>query len=392
MAWLKKNLMLVVAGLVAVCLLGGSGWYLYSKYSQASQVAAALKAQEDELQRLINLRPHPGNNKIDNIKAAAAQEEEVMKVLQEARRSFEIIAYPTNLTSGEFNALLLQTIDELTRQAERAGVKLPPKYAFSFANIQKQLAIDSKDIPALARQLSEIKAITETLIQARPLTLDGIKRRAVAALDTNTTATVGVPGPTVTSPTGTGATDDYWDRQGTTNDVAILTPYEFTFHAFTPELAAFLEGLAASKYCFIPKNLVIDTAGTSLLAGSTPAANPYAAYGLGPATPGGGGPGGMGADMASRYGLGGAEAARYGLAPGMGAGMGRGPVTRGGKTIMLEEHPFRVRVWIYVVSPFPLDENGNVIKPAAPAPAPSAPADPYADRYGLGAGGARGYP
>ncbi|MCP5516909.1 MAG: hypothetical protein H7A45_06575 [Verrucomicrobiales bacterium] len=384
MDWLKKNLMLVVAGLVALGLLGGAGWYLYSKYNRAAEVAAALDAQETELQRLINLKPHPGNNKIDNIKAAKLQEEEVAGVLQEARRTFDLITSPTNLTSGDFNALLLQTIDVLTRKAELSGVKLPPKYAFSFQNIKSQLAIDAKALPALAEQLAHIRAITEVLLEARPLTLDGIKRRAVAVQDTNTTTTtVGIPGPATAGAPGASSTQDYWDRLGSTNDVAILTPYEFTFHAFTPELAGFLEGLAESKYCFIPKNLVIDTAGTSLLASGMPTVDPI--YG-------GMGGGAMGGGMAGRYGLapGGGEAARYGLTPGM--GMGRGPVTRGGKTIMLEEHPFRVRIWVYVVSPFPLDENGNPIKPAAPVPAPAA-ADPYADRYGaMGGAGSRGYP
>jgi hypothetical protein len=40
-------------------------------------------------------------------------------------------------------------------------------------------------------------------------------------------------------------------------------------------------------------------------------------------------------------------------------------VVRGNKTILLEEHPFRVRAWLYVVVPLPEPEAFPVAAPMA---------------------------
>ncbi|MCZ7634988.1 MAG: hypothetical protein M5U12_02325 [Verrucomicrobia bacterium] len=60
MDWIKKNLGLVISGVVALVLLGLAGYYLYSKYTLSATQSAQLEEQESKLQALINLRPNPG--------------------------------------------------------------------------------------------------------------------------------------------------------------------------------------------------------------------------------------------------------------------------------------------------------------------------------------------
>lgn len=389
MPWLKKNLTLVVAGLVAVVLLGFSGYFLYSKMTRAGAVQQALDDQRTELERLSNLRPHPGNAKVDNIAAARGQNEQLKAQLEDFRETFTSFDVNTNLSSGEFSSRLLQTLAELRREAERAGVKLGTNFAFGFAGIKDKFSFEPKELPVHIEQLAHVRAISEALIEARVLTIDSIKRPAMPkeeeASTTSTTGfSMGTPAPSPTTPEE--PSEDHWSREAQVNDVAVLHPYEITFQAFTPELGRFMDALARNSHCIVTKNLAVDTAQSSLLA-SPMSLDPWGQYGLGAATAMG--RGGMDPTMAGRYGMGagavgaGGDAAmmaRYGLGqmPGMAGGMGfgRGPVVRGNKTILLDEHPFRVRAWLYVVVPLPEEEAGSGIVPTA---------DPtMADRYGIG--------
>ena len=384
MPWLKKNLTLVITGLVAVGLLGFSGYFLYSKMTHANQVYQALIAQQRELDRLNNLNPHPGNAKINNIATAKKQAERLAALLEEAQSEFAPFDFPTNLTSGKFKETLLKTIYDLTRQADRSGVKLGTNFAFSFAGLRNQLSVDSRDIPLLARQLAHVEAISRMLIDARVLTIDGIKRPTLKPPEDTSSDTTGgafttpAPNPVLASTTSADETsnDDYWDRRPITNELAVLYPYSFTFHAFTKELADFLQALSSSPHCFMVKNIAVDHASSSLLR------KPSRMMGYGVYGAAGMQGGGMDAGMASRYGMAtpGGGMDRYGLGmPGMGTG--RGPVRRGNKTILLEPSPLRVRAWIYVVTLLPPDQQG--MAPPSAAPAPYGGNAPGADRYGI---------
>lgn len=390
MLWLKKNLTLVVAGVVALVLLGFSGYFLYGKMTRASAVQTALDAQRTELERLNNLKPHPGNAKVDNIAAAREQNGELKVQLGEFKTTFTPFDVATDLSSGEFSSRLLQTIAELRQEAGRAGIKLGTNFAFGFAGIRNKFSFKPDELPVHIEQLAHVRAISEALIAARVLTIDSIKRPAMPKKEEpSTTGSMGMglsmgapaPAPTTTEE----PSEDHWSREAQANEVAVLHPYEITFQAFTPELGRFLDALALDPHCIVAKNVAVDTASSSLLS-SPMSMDPWSQYGMGGAAAAG--RGAMDPGMAARYGLGGgaggagADAgmmARYGLGqtPGAGMGFGRGPVVRGNKTILLDEHPFRVRAWLYVVVPLPEAESGGGLMPAA---GPTM-ADPSATRY-----------
>ena len=348
MAWLKKNWMVVAVIAAGVAMLGGSLYFLYSKYSLAKDVAAQLQSQTQELERLSRLKPHPGNDRVDNIAAAKKQTEQVRKLIEEFKKVYTPIDYPTNLSSGQFKLRLDRTIAELRRYAKQSGVRLPKDYAFSFENIRNQMSFEPKDIPTLSRVLAEIETITKIVCDAKVLALDGIRRMQVIGRgDTNATASAPFGASSSSSssyspygagPTGGGA---FWERTAVTNDLAILTPYEFTFHCFTGELAAFLDGIQKSPHWLLVKNVAVDHSPSSLL--QTPGM-----WGMSGRMPGAG-MGAHGGGPLDRQ-----IAARYGLGPGgpPGApvpGMLPGPRFVNGRMIVLDEQPFRVRAWVYAV-------------------------------------------
>lgn len=331
MDWIKKNLFLVVGSVVALALLGLAGFFLYSKYILESEVSANLQAQTEELDRLSRLRPHPGDRKVDNIKAAKDQDLELQQFAKQLRETFVPINSPTNLASGELKLLLDSALDDLQRSAQRAGVKTPANFAFGFSSQRTQVSFDQNVIKPLTFAIEEIRAMSKVLFDARILTLDSIRRVPIGSTDGGAMASL-------SAAMGPG---DTWPKKPSTNSLAILTPYEFTFHCFTPELASVLQGLAQNPHGFLIKNVQVDTVPSSLLETNSldSPAMPTPMLGMG----------GMNPAMMARYGIG-----RYGgrpmaPPPEEATQTGPTPTRRGGLNIMLEEKPFRVVMWVDVL-------------------------------------------
>jgi len=84
MDWIKRNLYFLIGSLVALALMGLAGWYLYSKWQLNNTILGSLDEQYATLRRLYEQKPHPGSDKVDNIKAAKDQQQELL----ECRRHF----------------------------------------------------------------------------------------------------------------------------------------------------------------------------------------------------------------------------------------------------------------------------------------------------------------
>jgi hypothetical protein len=273
MSWLKRNLVLVVGGLVALGLLGLASYYLYTKIQENTAVSTKLDETTAELKRLVGRDPHPGQEPI-----AAAKEEQVkLKAFLDQMKTHFSPPPPTNqLSSREFRARLDNAIAELRRSAGAAGVQLDTNYWFSFETHKTAVNFATNHVTALASQLADIKALCHILYDAKVLKLTGMKRVAVTSDDTGTT--------------------DYVTTKATTNTWAIIMPYEMTFDAFSSELAAVLRGLLRSRDCFVVKNLTVEKAADAQVqqdqqpAGAQPF-NPYNRYGI-PMGPFRGGEGG----------------------------------------------------------------------------------------------------
>ena len=198
----------------------------------------------------MSKKPSPGNDRVDNIKAAKEQEGQVRDWTRQAAGYFQPIApipnTGTNAVSSEaFAAALRRTIDQLQHEAEAASVTLPPRYNFSFEAQRSRVNFSSGSLGALAAQFGEVKTISEILFAARVNSLDGIQRVRVSDDDAN------------------GPQADYFDSRSVTNNLAVLTPYQITFRSFSPEIAQVLAGFASSPHGFIVKSINVQLAGTA---------------------------------------------------------------------------------------------------------------------------------
>jgi hypothetical protein len=362
MDWIKKNLGLVISGAVALALLGFAGYFLYSKYGLSQQQSTRLEEQENKLNGLINQKPNPGNKKVDNIAAAKEQTERLTEFAKRAQSLFINVPYPTNLDSGSFKLLLDNTVDELQREARASGTKLPDNYAFTFSVQKPMVSVKSSTIKPLSRTLMEIKTIVGILFDAKILGLDRIRRISVPDEDAGTAMLAMGGGPS-----------DYWTRKPTTNALAVVVPYEFSFRCFSGELQAVLEGLASSPHNFLVKNLVVDTGET----------NTVDMFDAGAGT-------GDGETQMPRMSPQMMMMMRYGMRPGMRymqPPMGEADPTQApvDTSKIVSEKPFRVTAWVDVVRMLGPDDApaaGAARPRRAGGPpnggAPGAPADPGA--------------
>lgn len=395
MAWIQKNLMLVVGGLFGLVLLAGSALFLSSQYGREGTINTALEEKRGEWNRLIGLNPFPDEK---NIKAVKDDTAEVEKLSAELRGRISPIAIPALPDTLSLKLLIETTISDLRKEAEGAGVSLPPNYAFTFQKLREMPQFESNAIPRLAEQVAEITILSRILFDAKVHTLDTFKRCPILKDEGN-------------SP-------DYLGKKSVTNNWVVRSPYDFSFRAFSGELAEVLKGLAALEHCVVIKTINVEP--TSLPQGNpSPGMMPFQ---MSPAmanpalSQGGGRPGGMDPALAARYGLtpGGAKGeasgaggmseamkSRYGLTPGAEAMRSRyGGVAGGGgamsggaqaysgqgvaqapgmvpsagsaPSVVLEEKPLRIIMQVDFVKPKPVAEVGR----RAAAPRAAAAADP----------------
>jgi hypothetical protein len=250
MDWIKRNLVFVIGAVVALVLMGLAGWYSFSGWQNSSEQTTKLTEGYAELKRLKGQNPSPGEGKINNIENAKEQQKEAHAFLTKlGTRLQAIAALPegANIASKDYKAVLQDTISDLQRDATNNSVILPARYNFSFEKQAGLVKFAEGTLQPLAIQLGEVKVICSVLNEAKVNSLEGIRRERVP----------GSPDDLAGTPT------DYLDQASTTNELAIITPYEVTFRCFTPELANVLAGFAKS-----PHGLIVKAINTEVPLGS----------------------------------------------------------------------------------------------------------------------------
>jgi hypothetical protein len=269
MSWLKRNLYFLIGSVGAVLLLGLSGWYLYAKWQLNNGNEETLTKAYDDLKKFSEAKPNPGNDKVDNIKRAREQQAGVSAVIQQAGKYFALIPAtpaPANsrISSADFAAALRQTIAQLGRNAADASVALPPKYNFSFEAQILSVKFAPGSLEPLAAQLGEVKTICGVLFQAKINSLDNLRRERVSEDDLK------------------GPQSDCLDEKSVTNDLAVLTPYEVTFHCFSAELAGVLAGFANDPHGMVVKTINVEPGTITASADQSAPAPGYAPAGVAP--------------------------------------------------------------------------------------------------------------
>jgi len=350
MSWIKRNLIFLIGALVAVLLMGAAGWYLYTQWQTYDENRDKLNKDYSDLDTLNKQNPHPGAGEINNITNAQGQAKEWLALGDQARHKFERIpAIPdqSQITDQAFSAALSRTISQLQRDATNSSVALlTPGYSFSFEAQNSKMSFAPGSLEPLSVQLGEVKAVCDLLFKAKINSLVSIRRERVSADDQ------------AANPT------DYVMDQSQTNEQAVLTPYQLSFHCFSQELAAVLAGFANSPYGFLVKTINVERGAPAALvpeAASVEPVQPVAPAAVAAAQPG------RRSDSEAAF------ARRYGFGPGGAGGRGRpgpgsvtpprpvpqpvaptpgvAPVapTRSGPVIVLDEGQLKVEMVLEVV-------------------------------------------
>jgi hypothetical protein len=255
MPWVKRNLYFLISCVLALALLIGAGWYCYTGWQNNSDNLDKLTQAINELTQINNKQPGAGDGeKVDNIKTARDEAGEAQKRAQELGKFLAAIPPIPNTNKIEDQALA-SSVREMIRQLRLAAVSknvgLPPDYAFSFSAQREKATYAGPSLIPLSKQLGEVSAICDVLFQSRILSLESLQRERTVD-DANAAQT------------------DYLDTTSVTNNGTVITPYQITFHCFTPELANVLAGFANRPYGMVVTSLVIAPEDMTPDANTTP--------------------------------------------------------------------------------------------------------------------------
>lgn len=252
MAWIKRNLILVISGAVALVLFGLGGYYLYSAIQKNQQIDTDIESTKAEIRRLFE---KPVTPTADNLKLAKQEGVKLNSFVNEAKRLFPPTPPPTEpLTSPSFKSLLANTITELHRQAAVVPTRLesngPLLYYFTFEAQRLSLNLPPESLRPLYDRLSEVQFISQVLFKSRINRLVSMKRAAV----------IGERPAGVAQAPGGG--NDYLAASVRIDQETgmALWPYEVVFDCFTPELASVVESLQAGKYGMLIKSVDVRPA------------------------------------------------------------------------------------------------------------------------------------
>jgi hypothetical protein len=246
MAWVKRNLGLVIGGVIALALLGVAGFYLWTSYQKDSEVTAQLDDTTQRFKTLLNRPLHPGDErgKVNNIELVKEENKRLEQFLSGVRTKFGKREIPTNISNRDFRALLDNTVHDLQKSADSLGITVPGKKDYWFTFAPEKSAVEFKNVEMLTHQLMDVKDLCEILFSAKIHDLAGIRRVPASSDDNNATDFLST------------------EKKPTTNEFAIVTPYELRFQGFSSELARVLDRLVTAKRCFVVRTIGVDKAPT----------------------------------------------------------------------------------------------------------------------------------
>ena len=252
MAWIKRNLILVVSGVVTLLLLGLGGYYLWSAIQKNAQIDNDINTTKEEIKRILE---KPVTPTAENLKLAKAEGLKLNSFVADAKKLFPGTPPPSEaLNSPSFKSLLANTITELHRQASLVPTRLesngPLLYYFTFEAQRLALNLPPESLRPLYERLNEVQFISEVLFKSRINRLVTLHRAAVLGERP------------VGGAQASGGGNDYLPATVKIDQETgmALWPYEVTFDCFTTEFAAVLEGLQNGKYGVLIKSVAVNPA------------------------------------------------------------------------------------------------------------------------------------
>jgi len=319
MVWIKRNIGFVIGVVVTLALLGGAGFFLHINFKKQTERVAALITATNEFKSLIAARPYPSAN---NIATTVSNTVVIGEFVKSAEKVF--VSQPQErMAARTFKIHLINSLEELRKEAVAAQVKLPPNYKFTFGELVPMPNLLPYSIEPLSMRLAEVQEICATLFESRIHALDGIQRVPAYRGDPATSSFL----------------TDLMVRTNltTTNGVIISTPYRFTFRGFSTELAEVMNRFAKKPGFWAVRKLDVSTVGAQQIQ------NRQAPMGM------------LDPSMLMEAGLDPSQLLRGQMAPAVArpAAGGR-PATRSPFTTVLNEKPLQVTMILDVVKLLPL--------------------------------------
>jgi hypothetical protein len=244
--WIKRNKFFAIALVLAIGMLGGAGYYDWQSWSRNAAAFGSLNEIYDTLTKLTHAPLSPGNETVDNIGAAQEQIRRLREWNSKAGNYFQPIEPIPSAVAGaggrteEFSFALSRTLAQMQHDAAVASVALPPDFPFSFTAERNRMTFAPGSLGPLSAQLGEAKAITGILYAAQINRLESLQRVRVSDDD------------------NAGPQSDYITESPVTNEQAVLTPWQITFLGFSPQIAAVLDGMAASPHGIIVNGINVQ--------------------------------------------------------------------------------------------------------------------------------------
>ena len=254
MSWIKRNLSLVISGVITLALLGFGGWYLWSAMQSNKDVDDKINQTKAEIERLLDMDPSPSQSNLNNAKREL---DRLNAFIAEAKKQFPPSPPLTeSLNDQSFKSLLAKTVDELHRQASAVDIKMDSNYYFSFDAQRLPFAFPPESLRPLSERLHEVRTMISILFKARINRLESVRRSVVAGEKVSGT--------------------DYLSASSRTNAETglVLWPYEVTFQCFSSELSSALEDLERAPFGFLVKSVVVDPAEDRAVPVGAPAGAP----------------------------------------------------------------------------------------------------------------------
>lgn len=245
MEWFKKNLPLVVSGLVAVALIGFAGYYLYGQIQKNARATANLAAEKQRYEGLARKTPGLGVGDTDNVKAAESQLMQLAAVESKLGRMYPPVkTIPAD--EKAFKLELAKVVSRVKHEGARAGMTVSNDFMLGFTAQANSFRFASNSLDTLVVQLADLTEIAEVILESGVISIEQVRRVKVSEDDSGASAVAEEYLP-----------EDYLIM---TNEVtgAVIHPYEVTVRTFSDGLGNLLKGFAETDYPVVVKTVEIE--------------------------------------------------------------------------------------------------------------------------------------
>src|SRR5262245_17112956 len=103
MAWIKRNLGLVIGAAVAFALMVVAGFYLWTRMQEDALVTQQLDETMQQFTTVLTRPLHPGvdGGRVNNIELAKEENKRLQTFLEDVRSRFGKREIPTNITARD---------------------------------------------------------------------------------------------------------------------------------------------------------------------------------------------------------------------------------------------------------------------------------------------------